>query len=348
MAEAEGVNNPTQLTVYHLVMFLHHDVSLNRAVTRLVQRELERAITTPPEQTAIDVWIESTGGDAHATYKLFLDMRSRCHQLRAIVPDYAKSAATLLLLGMDRIYLTPAAELGPLDVQLEHPDREGVTISGLEAAGSLEFITRTAISMVLAGGGSIVKLTRLPRVQVLNQTFNFIGNFYRPIIEKFDPHLVNQASKQLRVAERYATIMLGKRRLPAEQHMDADTAKKLLTKLVKDYPAHEFVISRDEAKELGLPIFNADTHPRWEVMKTLYDMPREEGNSMFCVYTDAELEAEEGRINSRAVTATEDNDHETNLHQSEGDRDIAPNGAGDGSTVERIEEVVRAKSSGGN
>jgi hypothetical protein len=338
---------PLPLTRYHLLVFLDGEVSLSRALTRLLQKELERGITTPPQQTAIDVWLESTGGDAHATYKLFLDLRSRCHELRAVIPDYAKSAATLLVMGVDKLFMSAAAELGPLDVQLEHPDREGVTISGLEAAGSLEFITKTAFAMALTGGGTLVEITGLPRAPVLKETLVFLSSFYQPIIEKFDPHLISQASKQLKIAERYATTMLKKRRLPVEQQLDADATKRLLQRLVKDYPAHEFIISRDEARDLGLPIEDAETHPRWASLKRIYDAPREEGSSVICVLPDAEIERSE---NSRADTATEEgHEEEANLHHPNGDRNIEESRSGEGSTtVRRTEETVRAKVSSGN
>jgi len=40
------------------------------------------------------------------------------------VPRYAKSAATLLALGADRILLGKFAEIGPLDAQFDDPERE--------------------------------------------------------------------------------------------------------------------------------------------------------------------------------------------------------------------------------
>lgn len=337
------------LTRYHLIMFLDGGVSLSRSLTRIIQKELE-SIPTPPDQTAIDVWLESTGGDAHATYKLFLELRSRCTELRVIVPDYAKSAATLLTLGVDKLFMAAAAELGPLDVQLEHPDREGVTISGLEAAGSLEFITKTAFAMVLTGGGSLVDITGLPRAHVLKETLGFMGSFYQPIIEKFDPHLISQASKQLKIAERYATTMLQSRRIAKDEHLDGESTKRLLQRLVKDYPAHEFIISRDEAQGLGLPIAEAESHPRWTNLKRLYDAPRDEGASVICVIPDAEIEKREKAKNSRAATATEKGNHEEkNLHQPRRAKKVQPNGSGEGSTTaERVEEIVRAKAGGGN
>lgn len=69
--------------------------------------------------------------------------------------------------------MAPAAELGPLDVQIEHPDREGVIVSGLDVAGSLEFLAKTAINLGISGGASVVKTTGLPRQGVFHTRILF-------------------------------------------------------------------------------------------------------------------------------------------------------------------------------
>src|SRR5262249_43415249 len=160
---------------YYLILFQHGgNNAIDRALVRRVQHELDDIITTPASETEIDVWIESLGGDAHAAYKLVLELRDRCRKLQAVIPDLAKSAATLLTLGMEKIYMGPAAELGPLDVQLTHPDREDVIISGLDVSDSLEFLGRTAFDLVLSGGGSVIHYTGLRRSEVLQATFPFV------------------------------------------------------------------------------------------------------------------------------------------------------------------------------
>ncbi len=93
------------VALYHLILFQGGRDEINRLMVQRIQTQLDREITTPREQNEIDIWIESPGGDAHAAYKLILDLRQRCKRLRAVIPDYAKSAATLLALGVDEIYM---------------------------------------------------------------------------------------------------------------------------------------------------------------------------------------------------------------------------------------------------
>ena len=121
--------------------------SIDRSTARHLRNLLDDKVTTKKEETEIDVWMHSTGGDANAAYKIFLDLRNRATRVRTLIPDRAKSAATLFALGMDEIHMGATAELGPLDVQIEHPDRENETISGLDAVGSLDYLNNLAIQM---------------------------------------------------------------------------------------------------------------------------------------------------------------------------------------------------------
>jgi len=63
--------------------------------------------------------ISSPGGDPNAAEKLLMMFRERFPDgFNVIVPDYAKSAATMLALGSDKIIMGYLAELGPIDPQL--------------------------------------------------------------------------------------------------------------------------------------------------------------------------------------------------------------------------------------
>lgn len=237
--------------------------------------EIAKVVDTPPENTHIDVFIESGGGDADAAYKIMLELRAAAKSLSAFVGDNCKSAATLMVLGMDDIYMSPAAELGPLDVQIPHPDRENVRISGLDVVNSLSFIATAANGMVLTNGANLIKYTGLTRSEVISTQFHFMGELLQPVMAKIDPSILHQAANQLKVAEAYAERLLGQRNVPPEFQLDQDGTKKLIRSLVHDYPAHGFVICRDEARDkLKLPVKNAEDHPRadlaFEVMLEAY------------------------------------------------------------------------------
>lgn len=62
----------------------------------------------------------SPGGDGEIAVRLVRAAQARCNELTIIVPDQAKSAATLLTLGADHILMSHASDLGPIDPQFFH------------------------------------------------------------------------------------------------------------------------------------------------------------------------------------------------------------------------------------
>lgn len=75
----------------------------------------------------IDLLLQTGGGNIDAAEKLVTMMRKKTGsaRLRIIVPDYAKSAGTLMVLGADSVVMSDTSELGPIDPQVERSDRNG-------------------------------------------------------------------------------------------------------------------------------------------------------------------------------------------------------------------------------
>jgi hypothetical protein len=76
---------------------------------------------------SIDLLLHTGGGDIDAAEKLMTMIRKKAStsQVRVVVPDYAKSAGTLIALGADRILMSDASELGPIDPQVIRADHNG-------------------------------------------------------------------------------------------------------------------------------------------------------------------------------------------------------------------------------
>jgi len=104
---------PTK-NIYHLVLYQFRNKNKQQDFIDFgtydeVKRRLDLEVKTPRETNEIVLWLESPGGDPHKAYKLVLELRSRAARLSVVVPDYAKSAATLMVLGMDKIFMGAAA-----------------------------------------------------------------------------------------------------------------------------------------------------------------------------------------------------------------------------------------------
>ena len=89
-----------------------------RFIDRTVAYEVANLLRRMGEVDGLDVLLDSGGGDLDAAYKTLKIMQSYAKDTTIIVPFYAKSAATLIALGGDRLILCKGGELGPVDPQV--------------------------------------------------------------------------------------------------------------------------------------------------------------------------------------------------------------------------------------
>lgn len=68
--------------------------------------------------TSLDLVIHSPGGSPEAAETIVETIRSKFSHVRVIVPSYAKSAATMMAMSADEIFMSADAELGPIDPQM--------------------------------------------------------------------------------------------------------------------------------------------------------------------------------------------------------------------------------------
>ena len=97
-------------------------------------RYLQELISPLERGVSIDLLMHSDGGDFCTAEKMVLmlwgvmdpaDTTIPAGELRVVVPERAKSAATFLTLGADSILMSNTSELGPIDPQIPLPDRDG-------------------------------------------------------------------------------------------------------------------------------------------------------------------------------------------------------------------------------
>lgn len=73
----------------------------------------------------LHLMLHSPGGDGETAIRLIRSMQSRCREFTVLVPDQAKSAATLMVLGAHHIVMGPTSDLGPVDPQFRVPRQGG-------------------------------------------------------------------------------------------------------------------------------------------------------------------------------------------------------------------------------
>jgi hypothetical protein len=102
-----------------LVVFI--DAIFARSVTYF-----EELISEADPNQPLHMLLDSPGGDGESAIRILRSAHARCSRLTVVVPDQAKSAATLLALGTHDILMGPSSDLGPTDPQLELPGKPGL------------------------------------------------------------------------------------------------------------------------------------------------------------------------------------------------------------------------------
>jgi len=197
----------------------------------------------------LDLLLQSPGGDIDVAEKIVYMCRGRASGFRVIVPESAKSAATLIALAADEIVMSDTSELGPIDPQITINTPDGKTISR-PARSFLDGLQAIQSEVDKAGGT--------------------LSPVYFPLLDQLDPALIDFCSKAIRRAERFAEKWLKRYQCISAPKRAKQIAKKLLDP--KRYLMHGTVIDHSEAKEqLQLCVtYLAPNDPLWQAIWRLY------------------------------------------------------------------------------
>jgi hypothetical protein len=103
----------------------------------------EEILRTADPSDEIDLLLNSPGGEINAAEKIVAMLRARYTHLRVVVPNQAKSAATLIALASDQVVMGYLSELGPIDSQIVmmNPDGSpGQTVPAQSVIDSIQLI----------------------------------------------------------------------------------------------------------------------------------------------------------------------------------------------------------------
>ncbi|MFN0008779.1 MAG: SDH family Clp fold serine proteinase [Planctomycetota bacterium] len=109
-----------------LLAYVGPKASVNRDDTLGIVELLQSV----PCETNIDLLLHTPGGDIDAAEKSMALLRRAVGtaKLRVIVPDFAKSAGTLMAVAADVVVMSDSSELGPIDPQIVLDDGRGNAI----------------------------------------------------------------------------------------------------------------------------------------------------------------------------------------------------------------------------
>lgn len=140
----------------------------------------------------LDILMESGGGDIDAAMKLIKTARAYCKKVSAVVPFYAKSAASLVALSADEMVMCKAGELGPIDPQVRDPlTKQWIPAHSITEA--LKFIEETHdINVKLAFADKLPPMTigayrdsQKASEQYLDEALAWMGDKKEKAVETF-------------------------------------------------------------------------------------------------------------------------------------------------------------------
>jgi hypothetical protein len=197
--------------------------------------------------TAVDLLLHSPGGDIDAAEKLITLIRKRVGDasLRVIVPDFAKSAATLIALGGDTIVMSDSSELGAIDPQVDLPDSNG-HVQTLSAQSYLDAFKTHADNLKKDPNDPVARL----------------------MLDKMEPATVRKLER-ITIRSRAIAEDLLKQAMVKDEEKAAEIAKQLSN--TKRWHSHGQMISHESAAGLGLDVtYLAPHHPLWVQYWRLY------------------------------------------------------------------------------
>jgi hypothetical protein len=181
------------------------------------------------DKKGVDIIIHSPGGSAEATQSIVCMLREHFDNIRFIVPNMAKSAATMLVLSGNNILMDERSELGPIDPQIQINGNfvpAQTLIDGFEEAKN-----------TIAEAGTDV----LPA--------------YLPLLNKYDLHILQICENAKKLSEELVIDWLSKYMFK-DDAKGTEKAEAIAKNLAdhKKYLSHGRPIGINEARNIGIKV----------------------------------------------------------------------------------------------
>lgn len=189
-----------------------------------------------PEGTdKLDILIESTGGDGLVVWRLMSLIRERFKVVSCLIPYSAFSAATLLALGCNNIIMGKYGCLGPIDPQISVRKKDGNShnFGYQDIVAYLDFVHDEA--------------------GLTEQTY--AETAFKILCEQVEPAVLGVSRRASSLAVTMGEKLLQTHMTTAEGKIKASSIAKQLN---ESYFSHGHALCRNEAKQIGLAITNAD------------------------------------------------------------------------------------------
>jgi len=214
---------------------------------------LARVMSKSPKLSGVDLVLNSPGGRPETAEKIIMALRRFYdNDLRVVVPEFAKSAATIVALGAREICMGFCSELGPIDPQIFVPDESG------------RGIFRSAHAIVESVDGYVRKVH-----EAIQNNQPFLGHLR---MLDFVPNLpfVEECRLAQRLAREIAVTWL-KTEMLKDQPEKAEKVADTLSRADQLYSHSRAIDFRRAKEDLGLSVrYLAPEEPLWQKVWELH------------------------------------------------------------------------------
>src|SRR3989338_7466622 len=184
----------------------------------------------------LSLFLYTRGGDILAPLSIVKLLRNYCQMLEVIIPYHAHSAGTLLALGANKIVMGKMGELSPTDQSTGHPFNPQ---NPQNPQQKMEISVEDVNSYFL-----LAKERAGIRDQEMVAVFNDLS-------EKIHPLALGNIYRGYRMAKTLSEKLL---KLHMKPKRDEKKIQKIIDHLTGLISIHNYPVTRDEAKDLGLNV----------------------------------------------------------------------------------------------
>ncbi|NEP57302.1 MAG: hypothetical protein F6K31_09790 [Symploca sp. SIO2G7] len=176
----------------------------------------------------IFLFLKSSGGSGLASLRIVHLLRHYASTLKIMIPLQCASAATMIALGADVIYMGPLAYLTAIDTSITHQ------LSPVDTYNHLVSVSQDELTRVI----------NLWRKEAKNDE----SNPYQALFPYIHPLVVGAVDRASSLSIKICTEIIS-------YHMEDQEAAETISKhLNSNYPSHSYPITMQEANKIGLNV----------------------------------------------------------------------------------------------
>ena len=182
--------------------------------------------------------LRSPGGDGEVAVRLARMAQAACRRFVVVVPDIAKSAATIFALGAHEIIMGPTSDLGPIDPQVFVPEHGYISAKEI----------MSAVDRALEG------VSKQPDSYPLHSALLGMGNVDATLYE-FAKSALDRTAE---IAKQAITSNADLKGPEVNTRM-----QKVKDRLITKTHTHSAVVGCAEARQVGLPVNELEIQSGW-------------------------------------------------------------------------------------